>query len=262
MLGYTVLRRGDRLPTVGVLQKLLNSTGAALRPDCTFGAQTESALRAFQDARGIPEEGVVGARTWERLAGSRTLPIVDCVDVFDEGLYKHQAQVVLQTNTKPLFIGGMSNGLAQVEADLGHQRDLFLLRFIGHGCPGVQGLGIGLGGWIEPRPGGKPLIHFFKGERSRVKGSAARRAGWDGLTRIFGPYASVELHGCHVGAGKVGHQLLASLAKVLRVPVTASSASQHQAVGFDGPTITVWPPGMTASRWAASLPDFIGRSVP
>jgi hypothetical protein len=262
MRGYTVLRLGDRLPTVGVLQKLLNSAGATLKPDCDFGVRTEAALRAFQDAEGIPEEGVVGAQTWQRLAGPQTLPIIDCVDVFDQGLYEHQAQRVLQANSEPIFLGGMSNGLAQVASELANQRDLFLLRFVGHGCPGVQGISIGLGGWIEQRPGGgHPMVHFFKGEHSRVKGDAVQRAGWAGLRRIFGPYASVELHGCHVGAGAVGHRLLETVAHTLGVPATASTVSQHQALDFDGPTVTVWPPGMSPSRWAASLPDFVGRSA-
>ena len=261
MASYTVLRKGDVLPTVAVLQALLNRAGAALKVDCDFGRLTAEALAAFQQNRSIEEWGVVGAETWRRLSWGESLPIADCIDVFDQTLYERQAQVVVQTGSEPLFMGGMSNGLAQAAVDLASLRGVFLLRFIGHGCPGVQGLGIGKGGWIEYKDD-KEIRHIFAGERSRLQPGTARGQGWIGLRGVFGPYASVELHGCHVAAGHTGRRFVSDLANLLNVPVTAAEESQHQAVRFDGPTFTGWPLGTSRSSWCQGLPAPPGRSVP
>ena len=52
-MNYTDLREGDRLPMVGVLQHLLNRTGASLVADGVFGARTLAAVKAFQRPRGL-----------------------------------------------------------------------------------------------------------------------------------------------------------------------------------------------------------------
>src|ERR1035438_10616154 len=57
-MNYTDLRRGDKLPSVGVLQKLLNRTGASLVPDGEFGQKTETAVRVFQRAHRLNPDGI------------------------------------------------------------------------------------------------------------------------------------------------------------------------------------------------------------
>jgi hypothetical protein len=51
------------------LQSLLNSTGASLATDGLFGGETEEAVIAFQRARGLDRDGVVGPYTWRALLG-------------------------------------------------------------------------------------------------------------------------------------------------------------------------------------------------
>lgn len=52
---------------VKVLQQLLSSNGYTIRPDGVFGALTEAAVKAFQNKRNLPVDGIVGQRTWYEL---------------------------------------------------------------------------------------------------------------------------------------------------------------------------------------------------
>jgi peptidoglycan hydrolase-like protein with peptidoglycan-binding domain len=54
--------------SVKVLQRLLLFNGYNVRVDGTFGALTESAVKAFQFHRNMTADGFVGQRTWRELA--------------------------------------------------------------------------------------------------------------------------------------------------------------------------------------------------
>jgi hypothetical protein len=249
MPNYTLLRQGDRLPSVGVLQKLLNRTGAKLKADGEFGSRTRDAVVAFQRERRMTPDGVVGESTWSRLAASSWLPILDCVDVFDEDLYQGDAQNIIRAGGNPILIGGMSRGVQQATAAItARGRSVFLLRFIGHGASGWQGVSAGKGGVGEQRA----ALHYVNAPVAHVLG----------LQQVFGPHGNVELHGCHVAKGARGHQFLTSLARSFGVPVTAGTATQYATFRFDGPTFTAFPPGQTLGSWSASLPEFPPMSVP
>lgn len=64
---WPVKKQGDQDQGVRTLQHLLNSSGASLEPDGVFGDATEAAARHFQHENGLPEDGVVGAATWQAL---------------------------------------------------------------------------------------------------------------------------------------------------------------------------------------------------
>src|SRR5216684_7182626 len=60
-----VLKRGASDPAVRDLQQALKTLGHDPGPiDGVFGASTESAVKAFQQAREIPADGIVGRVTW------------------------------------------------------------------------------------------------------------------------------------------------------------------------------------------------------
>ena len=60
-----VLRKVSEDPAVRDLQEALKALGHDPGPvDGVFGVRTESAVRAFQQARGIAVDGVVGRVTW------------------------------------------------------------------------------------------------------------------------------------------------------------------------------------------------------
>lgn len=54
-MSYVYLKYGDRLPSVAVAQKLLNSrAGTSLRPDGVYEKKTKAAVKLFQHQRGLP----------------------------------------------------------------------------------------------------------------------------------------------------------------------------------------------------------------
>ena len=60
-----VLKKGSTDPTVKDLQEALKTLGFDPGPiDGVFGAQTENAVKQFQQAKEIPVDGVVGRVTW------------------------------------------------------------------------------------------------------------------------------------------------------------------------------------------------------
>ncbi len=70
--------QGCRGQKVQMLQHLLNTTGKVrpvLELDGVFGVRTDRAVRQYQAGRGLPVDGIVGARTWRSLgAGPSSLP--------------------------------------------------------------------------------------------------------------------------------------------------------------------------------------------
>ena len=63
-----VLQKGSTDPAVRDLQEALKALGQNPGPvDGVFGQQTEAAVRAFQQAKGLTVDGVVGTITWRNI---------------------------------------------------------------------------------------------------------------------------------------------------------------------------------------------------
>lgn len=61
------VRNGSSGEAVRGVQSQLRARGYSITVDGLFGAQTESAVRSFQNSRGITVDGVVGPVTWQHL---------------------------------------------------------------------------------------------------------------------------------------------------------------------------------------------------
>ena len=61
------LQEGANGDDVKRLQTLLNRHGATLTVDGDFGNGTKMAVRIFQSAKGLVEDGIVGPQTWDAL---------------------------------------------------------------------------------------------------------------------------------------------------------------------------------------------------
>lgn len=267
-MNYTYLHMGDQLPTVGILQKLLNRTGAKLDPDGVFGPKTFAAVKQFQRTRHLTPDGIVGKETWPCLVDGVNLPILDCVDVFDsfqkeEYLRKKETKKAAETadsyagevkdirtvGGKPFVIGGMSNGVEQaISLICSCSRGAFLLRFHAHGYAGSVGVGAGSGGPNEMNRINAESIPQLRGVIARLK-------------QVFGAYGSIQLMSCHTGQGHDGRDMVDTFASLAEVPVTAGIQLQYGGGGvstfrLEGPTYTAIPDGQSLKQWCRDLPDF------
>ena len=64
---WPLVRRGERVFPVRPLQQLLRARNHPVAVDGIFGPQTESAVKAFQQSKGLAADGIVGPQTWPRL---------------------------------------------------------------------------------------------------------------------------------------------------------------------------------------------------
>lgn len=65
---WPVVSAGESSENVVTIQFLLQFKGYTVTADGAFGPGTTSAVQAFQQDRGLPADGIVGAQTWEQLA--------------------------------------------------------------------------------------------------------------------------------------------------------------------------------------------------
>jgi peptidoglycan hydrolase-like protein with peptidoglycan-binding domain len=260
MPSYTILKKGDRLPTVGVLQALLNRTGATLEPDGIFGPRTESALIEFQRARRLDPSGVAVGETWRRLMFQTQVPVIDFVDVFHDMVYE-KAMALTAAGGSPMMMGGMSNAVLDMATQLSALHGVFLLRIIGHGGPGIQAIAMGKGGYYETVKG-RSVRRLYPHETSSFSIVNLRTIPGHTFGRIFGPYGCLEMHGCHVAQGATGRAFVTRLANLVGVPVSAALGSQQSPFRLDGATFTAVPRGRSLEEWCSHLPPFAPMSVP
>lgn len=67
---YGTIRKGDKGPVVKYAQQLLMDHGFSLPKygaDGDYGSETVSAVKAFQKANGLQQDGVIGQKTWGKL---------------------------------------------------------------------------------------------------------------------------------------------------------------------------------------------------
>lgn len=93
-----VLRKGDVSDDVMVLQNLLIAQGYNIGNDGKFGQKTFDAVFAFQKAKGLDADGVVGKDTWTALAVG--VPIPSSVKITEADLI--QAAESLNVEVKAL----------------------------------------------------------------------------------------------------------------------------------------------------------------
>ena len=254
---YPFLKFGDRLPAVAVAQKLLNSrVPTALRIDGKFDGRTKEAVRKFQNQHRLPQDGVIGEKTWKTLSQrTKNLRIIDCVDIFDTDDSLVEPPAIRYAGGKPIVVGGMSNGVEDVVNEIikvGGKGGVFMLRFHGHGQPGKAGIAIGKSKYksynLLESSNGKYLFPLLTK-----------------LSKIFGPCGCIQLMHCDVGRKDIGRNLLKNISGVVGVPVTAGIYTQygggHWTFKFEGPTRTAFPSGLNFKSWSQTRLDFEKMSV-
>jgi hypothetical protein len=246
-----ILRRGDHLPTVGVLQSFLNqqpSTGEFLSVDGAFGGLTAGAVSRFRVARRLGANEVADVAVWNGVVGP-DWQVIDSVDRSDHDRPRHVIEDHLDLGPFGQTIleqFGMTNGAPLVISRVrgaARSGQVVLLRFHGHGSPGHMVVASGTRGNTASSFDVRYGQRFF--DALRV------------LRPIFAPFGSVEMHGCRVAQGTLGRRLLRGMADAMGVPVSAGLTTQHgggrTTFRFEGPTLTICPNGVELAAWLARV---------
>jgi len=279
------IRLDDRGPDVAALQVLINQYLRATRilVDGIYGPDTATAVEEVKRRVRISPDGAqVGAATWSALTSVTPVSVISANDIYDT---RHDSLTPSELRGPGwIATSGMSGGVGQVVDDILERRralgPIALLRFFGHGAPGLMGVAGGTG--TMRGSGGETIFRDDEGrelEASQrpdshwgrpVRGDHVRdqttisREGWTliqaTLARLrgaFAPYGSVQLHGCRVGLGNEGRRLLTSLADTLGVPASAALGRQSfgltTALRFEGSVRTVFPNRGDLRSWTLRL---------
>lgn len=275
MPNYTYLHQGDRLPTVGVVQRILNSQGISIAMDGIYGRETAEAVRQFQYANGLRVSGIIEQSTWAILAQIAQLSILDCIDASADfttrptrlptetdaeyhevktryeqrvaSLYENEYRDITAVGGDPVVMGGASDGVGGALAQLARRTDPnpILLRFHGHGSSGMAGISTG--------------EEFFVNEGSVFDMVEVRRQR-NKLEQIgdkLYPSGSVQFMHCSTGHGSRGRAILQEMANMMQVPVTAAIIDQLggglDTFRFEGTTYTAVPGGGSLRTWCRNL---------
>jgi len=77
--GHTLLSKGSSGAEVKQLQQLLKQQGLLKGPvSGKFDAQTDKAVREYQQAKGLQVDGLVGQQTWGSFFGQKLPPGPTC----------------------------------------------------------------------------------------------------------------------------------------------------------------------------------------
>ena len=141
----------------------------------------------------------------------------------------------------PIVVYGMSNAIGfvvdKIKVRAGSYGMIDLLRFHGHGAPGMMGIAGNYGADMSRH------LADLGPRRKRLAGRTLAE-----LRAYFSPFGRVELHGCEVGKGKTGGKLIRRLANAFGVPVSAGIRNQYDSdlsdtFTFEGPVRTAYPGG-------------------
>jgi hypothetical protein len=119
-MSFTQLYRPDRLPTVALVQAMLNQerTRRELSVDGIFGPRTEKAIQQFQKRRGLGKRKIVDRTVWEALTQSAGFNILDSVDITETNSEYYFAGGLRKAGGRPLLVGHMCNGVGQMVHNL------------------------------------------------------------------------------------------------------------------------------------------------
>lgn len=275
------IRLDDRGPEVAALQVLVNRYLRATRivVDGAYGPDTASAVDDVKRRAGITDgDARVEAATWSALTSVTPVSVISANDIYDT---RHDQFTPPELRGSGwIATSGMSGGVGQVVEDILERTRVLgpiaLLRFFGHGAPGLMGVTGGTGTMRgsggetiyrdeeghELEASQRPDPHWgqpVRGDHVRDQTTISRESYTliePVLARLrgaFAPYGSVELHGCRVGLGNEGRRLLTSLADTLRVPASAALGRQsfglNTALRFEGSVRTAFPNGGDLRSW-------------
>ena len=177
------------------------------------------------------------------------------INVFDVWDARKLQSMKIVKDGAAIPLGGMCNGVGQMVTEIikitsNPPKKIRLLRIFSHGAEGIMAVSMGDGSSPKYSPDHRASIDVTN--FSAIKADLAK------LKDKFAEGAVVELHGCSVGGGKPGDQLLQDLADLWGVQVRAGtmvqfSGNQDNQIKFEGPTKTASPGGKAPASNGESM---------
>jgi peptidoglycan hydrolase-like protein with peptidoglycan-binding domain len=259
-----IVKQGERGPRVVALQILLNRhkpQQIVLEVDGVYGTKTNAAVQAYQ-AQEMSASGrgdVADSPQWLHLINRQPLQVIEAVDVSDPLLLEVTIPE-LENFTSPIVTGAMSNGLEQVmieiKARAKDDKSLLLVRFHGHGAPGLSAVSFGKRS-LFPGIDAIAALTVINADTIRVLRPALEK-----MAPLLCNFGFVELHACKVAHGPEGRKLLQDLAAIWKAPVTAGTGSQNgngkNNFVLIGQLVTAFPDQQDLSAWAKSRDEAKG----
>lgn len=268
-----VLREPDRLPSVVLLQIMLNRhpPQARLRVDGDFGAQTARAVSAWQSHHRDAPSGAIAGEQWQRVMSLMRCQTLNHTDLDDAlvALGESRDALVREIRAGHLYgfiahdelrragaaggvrMAGMSGGVGSLMQQIlsaSERAPIGVLRIFGHGNRGLQIVSAGHG------VTGGSAAH---GSALTISSARLLRRELQSIRPAFAAFGSAELHGCNVAGDRTGRQLLRDLADAWEVPVSAGAHRQRTGRGatfrFEGSVHTACPGGVSLPAWGEQV---------
>jgi hypothetical protein len=253
---------GEKSARVVALQILLNRDPAIhpkLVTDGSFGAKTGVAVNKFRERvmKQSGPNGVADPPMWSFLISRAQLQVIEAVDITDPAVVTF---VLPHLSPSAILIesGGMSNGVAQlvteIKARARGQQSIMMLRFHGHGGPGLIAISAG-------------SRHSTGG----IDGIAAQAVITPSLLPMLTPvltqigplmhnFGFVELHSCRIAQGVNGMNFVRQVANTIRAPVRAGTSKQQMPNVYilTGQTFSGFPANVSLRSWGLSRDEAVG----
>ncbi|MBL8834632.1 MAG: DUF4347 domain-containing protein [Alphaproteobacteria bacterium] len=260
-----IVKRNESGPRIIALQILLNRRfGKILVTDGIYGQNTSDAVARFRNEvmKTSGSGDLADGPLWLELIRNAGLQAADAVDVTDPVVLDAVVPELGQFG-RPIQTGAMTNGVIQVMTDIKAQvaekSKLLLMRFHGHGGPGLASLTFGKRSLdLVKGIDHEATLTVLNGKTVATLAPALRQ-----MAQLMADFGFVEFHACRVALGAAGAALLRNLADIWNVPVTASTESQS-AEGkanflLTGQLVTAFPGGVDLRRWAFSRAEKVER---
>jgi hypothetical protein len=253
------VKHGDRLPSVGIIQKLINETRAKeprmrsvpeMGVDGIYGKNTEAAVKEVQVALGLKlANGTFDQHTWRVLADIAKWRIVDVCDLLLEGYLASKPHIQLRND---LIEQGKRKMPQSTLKQNSHRADKLLRK------------------WSDDAQVCRQQFHRFQAQGGQPIALLKKNQVYDsimigGMAMPMASFGVIELHGCRVGLrGRPrrgqpvvdGPGFVNAFANTMARPVSAGTETQYVGsavldVRFEGSPITAIPAGGTVEQWFA-----------
>jgi len=188
-----------------------------------YDSAPESGGSGEGGASSVSQEGTEGAPPWTAADVEASMPAPEPYDAtaIDDSDRMGKLEAALTSGE----VTGFKNSQEMIDQILAAAdgRPLGTVSVVDHGTPGAQQMGDEIITWTKLQ-------------------DPETAAAFEKLGAAFGPDGKIDLKGCQVAQGTAGEALLKNMARLTHVPVKAGVPMQWTYPGYEGSTLTCFPP--------------------